>query len=122
MIQRFETSARMSKIGTHNGAAYLCGEVGAGDTVTEQTKDCLSRVEALLAQAGSSPDRLLQAIIWLSGMNDFDEMNLVWDAWIPHGQAPRSRMRRSTTCARRAQSGNHRNSGVCLGDLVEQRP
>ena len=41
----------MSKIVKHNGVAYLCGQVGAVDTVTEQTKDCLSRVEALLANA-----------------------------------------------------------------------
>jgi enamine deaminase RidA (YjgF/YER057c/UK114 family) len=88
MIERFETSARMSKIVKHNGVAYLCGQVGAGDTVTEQTKDCLSRIEALLAKAGSSPDSILQAIIWLSDMTDFDEMNMVWDAWVPQGQAP----------------------------------
>ena len=31
----------MSKIVTHNGVAYLCGQVGAGDTVAEQTKYCL---------------------------------------------------------------------------------
>jgi enamine deaminase RidA (YjgF/YER057c/UK114 family) len=78
----------MSRIVAHNGVANLCGQVGAGDTVAEQTKDCLSRVEALLAKVGSSPDRILQAIIWLSDMNDFDEMNGVWDAWVPQGQAP----------------------------------
>ena len=88
MIQRIETNARMSKIVKHNGVAYLCGQVGAGDSVTEQTKDCLSRVEALLAQAKSSPERILQAIIWLSDMSDFDEMNAVWDAWVPQGHAP----------------------------------
>ena len=41
MIQRIESSARMRKIVTHNGVAYLCGQVGAGDTVAEQTKYCL---------------------------------------------------------------------------------
>ena len=62
--------------------------MGAGDTVEEQTRDCLSRVEALLAQAGSSPDRILQAIVWLADMADFDAMNAVWDAWVPEGHAP----------------------------------
>jgi enamine deaminase RidA (YjgF/YER057c/UK114 family) len=88
MIQRIESNARMSKIVKHKGVAYLCGQVGAGDSVTEQTKDCLSWVEALLAQAKSSPERILQAIIWLSDMSDFDEMNAVWDAWVPQGHAP----------------------------------
>ncbi len=35
MIERIETSARMSEIVKHNGVAYLCGQVGAGDTVAE---------------------------------------------------------------------------------------
>ncbi|SEO12675.1 Enamine deaminase RidA, house cleaning of reactive enamine intermediates, YjgF/YER057c/UK114 family [Pseudorhodobacter antarcticus] len=88
MIERIETGQRMSKIVKHNGVAYLCGQVGDGDTVADQTKDCLLRVEALLAKAGSSRDQILQAIIWLSDMNDFDEMNAVWDKWVPKGQAP----------------------------------
>jgi enamine deaminase RidA (YjgF/YER057c/UK114 family) len=68
--------------------AYLCGQVGAGDSVTEQTEDCLARVDALLEQAGSSRDRILQSIVWLSDMADFAEMNAVWDAWVPEGHAP----------------------------------
>lgn len=88
MIERIETGQRMSKIVKHNGVVYLCGQVGAGETVAEQTRDCLSRIEGLLAKAGSSPDRILQAIIWLANMKDFDEMNMVWDQWVPHGQAP----------------------------------
>ncbi|MEM8553790.1 MAG: RidA family protein [Pseudomonadota bacterium] len=88
MIERMETGTRMSKIVKHNGVVYLCGQVGAGDTVAEQTRDCLSRVETLLAQAGSSPKQMLQAIIWLADMADFAEMNEVWDAWVPEGHAP----------------------------------
>ena len=88
MIERMETGQRMSRIVRHNGVAYLCGQVGDGETVAEQTRDCLSRIERLLAMAGSSPDRILQAIIWLSDMRDFDEMNAVWDAWVPPGHAP----------------------------------
>ena len=88
MIERQEIGQRMSKIVKHNGTVYLCGQVGAGDTVTEQTQDCLARVDALLTQAGSSRDQILQAIIWLADMADFAEMNAVWDAWVPQGHAP----------------------------------
>ncbi|MHA7850270.1 RidA family protein [Roseovarius sp.] len=88
MIERIDTGTRMSKIVKHNGVAYLCGQVGDGDTVTEQTRDCISRIEALLTKAGSSPDRMLQAVIWLADMADFAEMNAVWDAWVPEGHAP----------------------------------
>ncbi|WP_264214251.1 RidA family protein [Leisingera thetidis] len=88
MIERIDTGTRMSKIVKHNGVAYLCGQVGSGSTVAEQTRDCLSRIEALLDKAGSSPDRILHAIVWLADMNDFAEMNAVWDAWVPAGHAP----------------------------------
>ena len=88
MIERFETGQRMSKIVKHNGVAYLCGQVGDGATVAEQTRDCLSRVDALLEKAGSSREKMLQAVIWLSDMTDFAEMNAVWDAWVPEGHAP----------------------------------
>lgn len=88
MIERKQTGQRMSKIVIHNQVAYLCGQVGAGDTVTEQTQDCLSRVGALLEEAGSDREHILQAIVWLSDMADFAEMNAVWDAWVPEGHAP----------------------------------
>lgn len=88
MIERIDVGQRMSKIVKHNGVAYICGQVGEGASVAEQTRDCISRVEALLAKAGSSPERMLQVIIWLSDMQDFAEMNAVWDAWVPEGCAP----------------------------------
>lgn len=88
MITRMHTGNRMSKIVKHNGVAYLCGQVGDGATVADQTRDCLARVTALLEEAGSGPDKILQAIIWLADMSDFAEMNAVWDAWVPEGAAP----------------------------------
>lgn len=88
MIERIDTGPRMSKIVKHNGVAYLCGQVGDGDTVADQTRDCLSRVDALLHKAGSSREHILQATIWLADMKDFADMNAVWDAWVPEGFAP----------------------------------
>jgi enamine deaminase RidA (YjgF/YER057c/UK114 family) len=88
MIERIETGPRMSKIVKHNGVAYLCGQVGDGATVVDQTRDCLSRVDALLEMAGSSREQMLQVVIWLADMADFAEMNAVWDAWVPEGHAP----------------------------------
>lgn len=87
-IERIETGDRMSKIVKHRGVAYLCGQVGEGESVAEQTRDCLRRIETLLDRAGSGPERMLQATIWLADMADFQEMNAVWDAWVPKGHAP----------------------------------
>ncbi|KGJ02722.1 hypothetical protein IT41_16480 [Paracoccus halophilus] len=88
MIKRMHTGARMSKAVIHNGVVYLCGQVGDGASVAEQTRDCLSRVDALLQEAGSSREKILQAIIWLADMKDFQEMNEVWDDWVSEGHAP----------------------------------
>ncbi len=88
MIDRMHQTQRMSKIVRHNGVVYLCGQVGDGDTVAAQTRDCLSRIDALLKEAGASRETILQAIIWLSDMSDFNEMNAVWDEWVPEGHAP----------------------------------
>lgn len=88
-ITRHHTGQRMSQIVTHNGTVYLAGQVGEkGDSVADQTRSCLSKVEKLLAEAGSDTTRILQCTIWLADMADFAEMNEVWDAWVPEGHAP----------------------------------
>lgn len=89
MIERIDTGTRMSQVVKHNGVAYLAGQVGTGgDSVGDQTAECIRKVEALLEKAGSDKSQILQAIIWLSDMADFAKMNAVWDAWVPEGQAP----------------------------------
>ncbi len=88
-ITRTHVGQRMSQIVTHNGTIYLAGQVGTpGDSVAEQTRTCIEKVETLLAEAGSDATRILQCTIWLADMADFAEMNTVWDAWVPAGHAP----------------------------------
>lgn len=78
----------MSKIVRHNDIVYLCGQVGDGSTVADQTRNCLGRIDRLLEEAGSSRARILQATVWLAHMADYDAMNEVWDDWVPEGCAP----------------------------------
>ena len=88
-IQRSHTNQRMSQIVVHGDTVYLAGQVGnAGDSVADQTSVILGKIDALLAEAGSDKSKVLQAIIWLKSMDDFAEMNAVWDAWVPEGAAP----------------------------------
>lgn len=87
-IERFGTKTRSSPVLRHNGVVYLTGQVGEGETVTAQTESCLARIDALLEQAGTDKRHLLQATLWLHDMNDYDEVNKVWDAWVPEGTAP----------------------------------
>ncbi|AXS42151.1 RidA family protein [Breoghania sp. L-A4] len=88
-IKRIETNTRMSQAVIHGDLVYLAGQVGApGESVTAQTKAVLAGVDRLLAEAGTDNTRMLQATIWLADMADFAEMNAVWDAWVPAGNAP----------------------------------
>ena len=90
-INRFQTNDRMSQMVVHGDAVYLAGQVAQsakGCTVTEQTKAILKQIDDLLAEAGSDKSKALSATIWLCSMDDFAEMNAVWDAWVPSGNAP----------------------------------
>ncbi|AXN31789.1 RidA family protein [Vibrio coralliilyticus] len=90
MIERQQTKQRMSRIVKHNGTIYLCGQVCADATkgIIEQTQTMLDKVEELLLEAGSDKEHMLSATIYLKDMKDFQEMNAVWDAWVPEGHAP----------------------------------
>ena len=88
-ITRIETGPRMSQAVVHGGVVYLAGQVGtAGASITKQTQDILANVDRLLAEVGSDQPKILQTTIRLSSMNDFAEMNAVWDAWVPQGHTP----------------------------------
>jgi enamine deaminase RidA (YjgF/YER057c/UK114 family) len=87
-IERLHSGPRMSQAVIHQGTIYLAGQVGSGAGVTEQTRDILATIDALLAEARSSKSRLLSATIWLADMSTFAEMNRVWDAWVVAGATP----------------------------------
>jgi enamine deaminase RidA (YjgF/YER057c/UK114 family) len=89
-ITRQETKTRMSRIVKHNGVIYLCGQVckDANQGIEEQTSSMLDKVEELLEQAGSDKEHILSATIYIKDMNDFSQMNKIWDNWIPEGYAP----------------------------------
>lgn len=88
-IKRLHTGTRMSQIVIHNSTVYLAGQVGEpGASVAEQTRQAIAEVEKLLAEAGTTAEHILQTTIWLADINDFEEMNSVWDAWVPAGHAP----------------------------------
>ncbi|MBX5156689.1 RidA family protein [Rhizobium sp. NZLR8] len=90
-IERYETGKRMSQAVTFGGFVFLAGQVAIdapGASVREQTANILARITRLLGGAGSDATRILSATIWLADISEFEEMNLVWDAWVPSGHAP----------------------------------
>jgi enamine deaminase RidA (YjgF/YER057c/UK114 family) len=90
-IQRIGTSPRMSQAVVHGNTVYLSGQVAdsaTGKSVAEQTAEILGMIDSQLAEAGTDNTKLLMVNIWLSDMASFDEMNTVWDKWVPRGQTP----------------------------------
>lgn len=89
-ITRIEPFDRASMAVIHGGTAYFAGQV-ADDPVpdiTAQTTQILAQLDAILAKAGSSKERLLSVTTWLADIRYYDAMNLVWDAWVVPGSAP----------------------------------
>ena len=90
-ITRLHAGPRMSQAVVHGQTVYLAGVVAdqaKGESVGEQTKEILSAIDRLLAEAGSDRAKILSATIYLVDIGTFAEMNAVWDAWIPAGHAP----------------------------------
>ena len=90
-ITRLHTNDRMSQAVIHGDTVYLAGQVAAGApgaSVADQTKAILGQIDGLLAEAGSDKSKVLSATIWLTSMDDFAQMNAVWDAWSTGGNAP----------------------------------
>lgn len=56
------------------------GEV-IGETIQEQTRQCLNNIEAILLAAGSSLDKAVSATFMLDDSNDFAGMNEEWGNW-----------------------------------------
>src|SRR3974377_955757 len=91
-IERHETGPRMSKAVIHGDTVYLAGIVAdspKGKSTSEQTRSILSQIDSFLATAGTNKTKLLSANIWITDMANFAEMNMVWDAWVAAGKAPR---------------------------------
>lgn len=81
----------MSQAVVHNKTVYLAGQVAAaahGKSVAEQTKDILSGIDALLAEAKTDKTKILSATIWLTDMATFGEMNQIWERWVTPGHTP----------------------------------
>lgn len=55
----------------------------AGETIQEQTRQCLTNISAILAAAGSSLDKIVSATVILLEEDDFAGLNEEWLRWFP---------------------------------------
>jgi 2-iminobutanoate/2-iminopropanoate deaminase len=54
-----------------------------GNTIQEQTRQCLTNVSAILEGAGSSMDKIVSATVILLEEEDFSGLNEEWLKWFP---------------------------------------
>jgi len=58
------------------------GEFFAGN-ISEQTEQVIQNLKAVLTEAGSSLDKILQTTVYLKNMSDFTQFNLAYAKFFP---------------------------------------
>lgn len=83
----------------HDGVAYLSGQVGfkpgttelAGDDVASQARQTMANLDAVLAQAGTSRERILRCGVYLKDIGrDFAALNACYIEWLGDHRPARS--------------------------------
>ena len=88
---RAPASPLYSQAVTAAGLVFVAGQgpfdpvtgVIVGETIQEQTRQCLTHVSAILETAGSSMDKVVTATFILRDPGDFAGMNEEWARWFP---------------------------------------
>lgn len=84
MIKRINPSLRASSmvvVDKRLETSGIVAEILEGDIIA-QTHCVLHQLEECLALVGANKSNLTRIQIWLADMNDFAQMNTVYDAWV----------------------------------------
>ena len=54
-----------------------------GTTIQEQTRQCMTNIQAILVEAGSSLEKIVSVTVVLADEDDFAGMNEEWLKWFP---------------------------------------
>lgn len=90
MIKHIQSGSRMSQAVVYGGLVHIAGQV-ANDRkagLEGQTLDVLAKIDALLAEAGTSKSRLVAVNVFLPHIGDFEAMNAIYDAWVDPAHLP----------------------------------
>ena len=72
-----------------NGFIFCSGQIPANPkdgtiltgSITDQTRQCLSNLKAVIDEGGSSLDKVVKVTVFLRDMDDFSEMNTEYAKW-----------------------------------------
>ena len=89
-ITRIETGPRMSKAVIHGNTVYLAGQVATdyNGTIEKQTAEVLETIDKLLAEVGSSKEKLVTAMLYITDFDQKEGMNEAWLEWLPAEHLP----------------------------------
>ena len=89
-IKRTGNYELLHEVVEHGDAIYFAGLVSEDLKLdmAGQTKDVLNQLDVLLKQHGSSRERVLTALIFITDMGLKPAMNQVWKAWFPSTALP----------------------------------
>lgn len=85
MIKRYFQTKINHRVVEHNGVLYFGGLVAEDKSkdMKGQTMEICAKIDHLLAEVGSSKDKLLTAMIYISDFSQKDGMNEAWLDWLP---------------------------------------
>lgn len=89
-IEHLHTNERLSAAVLYNSLVFLSGQVpGDATDIESQTRQVLDKIDALLLEAGTDKDQILNATLYLKDIGrDFDAMNRIWSTWLSPGKSP----------------------------------
>lgn len=90
MIQNFAPKGHRSDSVAYNGILFCAGMVAddLSKDANGQTAEICVKIDKLLADAGTSKERLLNATIWLADVREREDIGEAWNAWVVEGHQP----------------------------------
>ncbi|UYZ67725.1 RidA family protein [Moraxella bovis] len=91
-IIKLDSNQTITEIAIYNGVVYLAGQVPDDDSldIVGQTREVLTNIDKALAKAGTDKSKLLTAQVFIKDLNDFEQFNAEYTAWIA-GNVPPTR-------------------------------
>ena len=75
-IERFDVDKRFTNAIRYGDLVFICGQVGEGSTIKEQSEVALKEVDNALKLAGTDKEHILECTVWLANMKeDYNAFN-----------------------------------------------
>jgi len=89
-IKRHISGPVHSRVVEHGGLVYCAGTTAdhRAASCKEQTEEILKKIDGFLALAGTSKARLLSATVWLANIDEKEQMDAAWKAWVDPDNKP----------------------------------